>query len=48
MHLPNIVQSSPIAAEVEVGKAYHWCACKRTGKRPLCNGSHKKLAGVSE
>ena len=32
-------------AKVQPDKAEEawFCACKRTGKRPLCDGSHKKL-----
>ena len=38
---PVIVQKGPIAAEVEAGKAYFWCACGRSQNQPFCDGSHK-------
>lgn len=30
----------PFAVEVEAGKAYFWCACGKSGRQPLCDGSH--------
>ena len=30
-----------IAIEVEKGKSYYWCACGKSSKQPLCDGSHK-------
>ncbi len=41
MSEPVIVQKAPIAAEVEEGKTYFWCACGRSGNQPFCDGSHK-------
>lgn len=41
MELPKIAQASPIAAEVEAGKVYHWCACGLSRNQPFCDGSHK-------
>jgi CDGSH-type Zn-finger protein len=51
---PEIGGRAPLAIDVEAGKSYEWkadqaartwfCACKRTGNRPMCDGSHKTLA----
>ncbi len=41
MNEPFIAQKAPIAAEVEEGKKYFWCACGRSGNQPFCDGSHK-------
>jgi len=38
---PVIAQKSPIAVEVEAGKAYWWCSCGKSQKQPFCDGSHK-------
>lgn len=38
---PQIAQKAPYPVEVEAGKTYHWCACGRSAKQPLCDGSHK-------
>ena len=32
---------APIAVEVEKDKSYYWCACGKSSKQPLCDGSHK-------
>ena len=37
-----IPQRMPIVGMAEAGE-YHWCACKRTGTPPFCDGSHAKL-----
>jgi len=37
----TVAQKSPIAAELEAGKTYHWCACGLSKKQPFCDGSHK-------
>lgn len=34
----------PYATAVKAGKAVMWCACGRSGKQPLCDGSHKGTA----
>jgi CDGSH-type Zn-finger protein len=39
--LPIIAQKSPIKTAVEEGKSYWWCACGKSAKQPLCDGSHK-------
>lgn len=39
--IPNIAGRSPIAVEVEEGKAYFWCTCGQSSKQPFCDGSHK-------
>ena len=44
MDEPVIAQKAPIAAEVEEGKTYFWCACGRSGNQPFCDGSHKETA----
>lgn len=41
MSEPVVAARSPIAVEVEAGKAYWWCACGRSTKQPFCDGSHK-------
>ena len=33
--------NSAIAAEVEKGKSYYWCACGKSKNQPFCDGSHK-------
>ena len=33
-----------VAAQAERAEQAWFCACKRTGNRPMCDGSHKKLA----
>ena len=38
---PVIAQKAPIAADVEAGKAYFWCACGQSKNQPFCDGSHK-------
>jgi len=38
---PVIAQKAPIAADVEAGKAYSWCACGQSANQPFCDGSHK-------
>ena len=38
---PDIGGRTPIAVDVEAGKVYWWCACGRSKKQPLCDGSHK-------
>ena len=31
---------TPYAINVESGKNYFWCACGKSKKQPLCDGSH--------
>jgi CDGSH-type Zn-finger protein len=38
---PTIPQKAPYSLEVEAGKSYWWCACGKSNKQPLCDGSHK-------
>ena len=41
---PVIAQKAPIAADVEAGKKYFWCACGKSQAQPFCDGSHKDTA----
>lgn len=41
---PVIAQKTPIAADVEAGKSYFWCACGQSKAQPYCDGSHKGTA----
>lgn len=34
------VSDTPYAMDVEAGKNYFWCACGKSKKQPLCDGSH--------
>ena len=38
---PVPAQKAPYKVAVEAGKTYWWCACGRTKKQPVCDGSHK-------
>ncbi len=38
-----IAQRGPFEAEVKAGKSYAWCACGRSRKQPLCDGTHATL-----
>ncbi|NQZ21742.1 MAG: CDGSH iron-sulfur domain-containing protein [Colwellia sp.] len=31
---------TPYAIDVQAGKNYFWCACGKSKKQPLCDGSH--------
>ncbi|MFT4714804.1 MAG: CDGSH-type Zn-finger protein [Candidatus Azotimanducaceae bacterium] len=37
---PVRAADTPFATEVEAGKSYFWCACGKSQKQPLCDGSH--------
>ena len=37
---PIVAQKSPYQHKVEAGRNYYWCACGRSKKQPLCDGSH--------
>lgn len=37
---PLIAQKSPYQFAVKAGRNYYWCACGRSKKQPLCDGSH--------
>lgn len=39
-----VAQNSPYAVEVEAGRSYWWCACGRSQRQPLCDGSHQGTA----
>jgi CDGSH iron-sulfur domain-containing protein 3 len=41
---PQVGGTKSVAAEVEAGKDYWWCACGRSSTQPFCDGSH---AGTS-
>jgi CDGSH-type Zn-finger protein len=38
---PTLAQKSPVKVAVEAGKTYYWCACGKSAKQPMCDGSHK-------
>ena len=37
---PIVAQEVPYMFEVEAGRNYLWCACGRSKKQPICDGSH--------
>ena len=37
---PIVAQEVPYMIEVEAGRNYLWCACGRSKKQPICDGSH--------
>ena len=37
---PIAAQKAPYMIEVEAGRNYLWCACGRSKKQPICDGSH--------
>lgn len=41
MTVPVVAQKAPFPLDVEAGRKYAWCACGRSTKQPLCDGSHK-------
>lgn len=41
---PVIAQKAPYKTTTEAGKSYYWCACGKSAKQPLCDGSHKGSA----
>lgn len=36
-----VAQKAPYPVDVTAGKKYFWCACGRSKKQPLCDGSHE-------
>lgn len=38
---PFIAGRAPVAADVEAGTTYFWCACGQSKNQPYCDGSHK-------
>jgi CDGSH-type Zn-finger protein len=37
---PIAAQTAPYQFEVATGRKYFWCACGRSKKQPICDGSH--------
>ncbi len=37
---PIVAQKSPYEFDVVAGRNYLWCACGRSEKQPICDGSH--------
>lgn len=37
---PVIAAKNPTVVELDAG-SYHWCACGKSQKQPMCDGSHK-------
>ena len=37
---PIVAQKGPFQVKVESGRKYFWCACGRSKRQPLCDGSH--------
>jgi len=44
MDKPIRAGDTPIAIDVEAGKAYFWCSCGKSQSQPFCDGSHKGSA----
>ena len=40
---PIPAQKAPYKMAVKQGRTYYWCACGRSAKQPLCDGSHKEF-----
>jgi len=40
MSKPVIAGKTPVPVDVVAGKTYFWCACGKSAKQPLCDGSH--------
>ena len=40
LNKPKCVANAPCLEELEAG-TYWWCACGRSAKHPLCDGSHR-------
>ena len=41
METPKRAGDAPMAAELEEGKKYAWCACGLSANQPYCDGAHK-------
>ncbi len=37
---PIVAQKAPFKLEIEAGRKYWGCACGRSKKQPICDGSH--------
>ncbi len=37
----EIAQKEPYKLDLKKGEKYFWCACGRSSKQPLCDGTHK-------
>ena len=35
-----VAQKAPFKFDVVAGRNYFWCACGRSKKQPICDGSH--------
>ncbi|MBU6318571.1 MAG: CDGSH iron-sulfur domain-containing protein [Alphaproteobacteria bacterium] len=38
---PVVAEKGPKAIQVEAGKTYDWCTCRKSTNQPFCNGPHK-------
>lgn len=38
---PGCPQTAPYPVDAEAGKTYFWCACGKSARQPLCDGTHK-------
>jgi CDGSH-type Zn-finger protein len=38
-----VTSFTPVEFKAEKTEKVWFCACKRSGKKPMCDGSHKRL-----
>ncbi len=43
---PGAPQKGPYVFRCEAGQKYAYCMCQKSQRFPLCDGTHKTLAGV--